>query len=227
VLVLSLFLAVIDSLRLTPINFKSKFSELLKTTLIITASIGFLSTPISIAADTSSINSYMVSIEGSKKPMMELLGKKATLVVNVASQCALTPQYEELVELHDKYSSKGFQILAFPCNQFGSQEPAEDAQIRKDMAERFNVKFPILDKIDVNGFNEDPLYTKLKSYPDISVSKIGKISWNFEKFLINSEGVPVRRYKPGILPLSIEGDVKELIEQGKLSEKKRASLNDY
>jgi glutathione peroxidase len=159
--------------------------------------------------------------------MKELLGSKATLIINVASQCALTPQYEELVSLANTYSKQGFQILAFPCNQFGNQETAESSKIRKDMLKQYGVQFPILDKLDVNGINEDPLYTKLKSFKDIGVSNVARISWNFEKFLVNKEGVPVRRYKPGVLPSSVEGDLKALIVTGTVPERKKASLNDY
>ena len=187
-----------------------------------------LSPAMTFASTTdASIREYLVMVDGVKKPLKELLGSKATLIVNVASQCALTPQYEELVDLYKTYSPKGFQILAFPCNQFGNQEPAEVKQVRKDMFARFGATFPILDKIDVNGPFEDPLYTKLKSFKDIGVSNIARISWNFEKFLINSDGIPVRRYKPGVLPSNIAGDIDSLITTGKIPERRRPSLNDF
>ena len=231
ILILALLplLVCINPSDLRPRTMRHQHLKTFTTTALISLSTFTLLTPtISIASSTDvSINDYLVSIDNQKKPIKELLGPKATLIVNVASQCALTPQYEELVDLYTKYASKGFQILAFPCNQFGNQEPAEVKQIRVDMFKRFGATFPILDKIDVNGAFEDPLYTKLKSFKDIGVSNIGRISWNFEKFLINSEGVPVRRYKPGVLPSSIEDDVEALITTGKVPERRKPSLNDY
>ena len=95
------------------------------------------------------------------------------------------------------------------------------------MKDAFGVEFPLFDKIDVNGPMAHPLYNKLKSYENIGVANIQKISWNFEKFLVDGNGVPVRRYKPGILPLSLENDVAELIKTGKVPERKRVTLNDY
>lgn len=160
-------------------------------------------------------------------PLRDYLGKKVTLIVNVASQCALTSQYEELVELYNKYHDKGFNILAFPCNQFGSQEPAPVEKIRADMKRQFGVEFPIFDKIEVNGPTAHPLYVQLKSYKDIGVSNIAKISWNFEKFILDSEGKPLRRYKPGILPTELSGDIESLLTKGVIPPKKKATLNSY
>ena len=96
-----------------------------------------------------------------------LLGKRATLIVNVASQCALTPQYNELVGLKDKFKDKGFEILAFPSNQFAGQEPDDVEDIRRNMKAEYNVNFPILDKIDVNGPKAALFYEVMKSNPDI------------------------------------------------------------
>jgi glutathione peroxidase len=184
----------------------------------------------SVSVGNEGISQIAVSYDGVSKPISTYLGKKATLIVNVASQCALTPQYDELVQLYDKFNDdKGsFQILAFPCNQFGSQEPDPIEKIRKDVREGFGVKFPILDKIDVNGGNASPLYKKLKSYEDISTStNIAKISWNFEKFLVDGSGVPVRRYKPGIRPLALSADVESLVNTGAVGPRKKPALNDY
>lgn len=174
-----LFLSITNAESLQPVSTRQQFVNFASTFGKLSI-FGTVLPLIASATTADPINNYKVSIEGIQKPIGELLGSKATLVVNVASQCALTPQYEELVDLYNKYSEKGLQILAFPCNQFGNQEPADAAQVRKDMSARFGVKFPILDKVEVNGAGEDPLYTKLKTYPDISVSKVGKISWNFE-----------------------------------------------
>lgn len=165
--------------------------------------------------------------DGKSSPLSAYLGGKCSLIMNVASQCALTPQYEELVQLYDQFHPSGFNILAFPCNQFGSQEPAPVERIRKDMAEAFGVQFPIFDKIDVNGPNTSPLYSLLKSYKDIGVSNISKISWNFEKFLLGPDGTPLRRYKPGVRPAELATDIKSLIATGIIPPKKRATLNEY
>lgn len=180
---------------------------------------------------TTSIKDIKVTYDGIPKSMKEITqGNKAILIVNVASQCALTPQYEELVTLREKYKKQGFEILAFPCNQFASQEPAPVERIRKDMDDQFGVKFPIFDKIDVNVNNQHPLYAALKDgYKGeiVGSPNIGKISWNFEKFLLDSNLEPVRRYKPGIHPDSLEVDIIGLLSSGTIPPRKKPSLNDY
>lgn len=151
---------------------------------------------VSKAADEiTGISDITINYDGVPKPIGEYLGKKGTLIINVASQCALTPQYDDLVTLYNKYKADGFTILAFPCNQFGSQEPQPVERIRKDMKAQYNVEFPIFDKIEVNGGGASKLYTKLKTYDGLGTStdSVKKISWNFEKFLINPVGMPVRR----------------------------------
>eukprot|EP01035_Chromulina_nebulosa_P026262 gene26262-34352_t len=179
------------------------------------------------ASSETKITDIPILYDGKSSPLSAYLGGKCSLIINVASQCALTPQYEELVALYDQFHSSGFNILAFPCNQFGSQEPAPVERIRKDMTEAFGVQFPIFDKIDVNGPNSSPLYSHLKSYKDIGVSNISKISWNFEKFLLGPDGTPLRRYKPGIRPAELATDIKSLIATGVIPPKKRATLNEY
>eukprot|EP00607_Mallomonas_marina_P009916 CAMPEP_0182420910 /NCGR_PEP_ID=MMETSP1167-20130531/6024_1 /TAXON_ID=2988 /ORGANISM="Mallomonas Sp, Strain CCMP3275" /LENGTH=189 /DNA_ID=CAMNT_0024597485 /DNA_START=245 /DNA_END=811 /DNA_ORIENTATION=- len=170
------------------------------------------------AKEAPSVKDIIVEYDGEPVKLGTRLGDKGTLIVNVASYCALTPQYKELVALHEKYMSEGFQILAFPCNQFGSQEPAPVKQIRADIKEQFNVQFPIFDKLDVNGMQEHPLYNTLKKYDGEIVGSpdIAKVSWNFEKFLLDSRGVPVRRYKPGIRPGMLDKDISELLKTGKV-----------
>lgn len=151
---------------------------------------------VSRAVDTTTgISDIVVNYDGVPKPIGEYLAKKGTLIINVASQCALTPQYDDLVTLYNKYKNDGFTILAFPCNQFGSQEPQGVERIRKEMKAQFGVEFPILDKIEVNGGGASPLYNKLKAYDGLGTStdSVKKISWNFEKFLIDPQGMPVRR----------------------------------
>lgn len=135
---------------------------------------------------------------------------KALLIVNVASQCGLTnSNYTEMATLYEKYKDKGLEILAFPCNQFGAQEPGTNDQILEFACTRFKAEYPIFDKVDVNGDNAAPIYKFLKS------SKGGlfgdSIKWNFSKFLVDKEGHVVDRYAPTTSPLSIEKDVKKLL----------------
>ena len=135
---------------------------------------------------------------------------KTLLIVNVASECGLTFHYEGLQELYNEYNSHGLEILAFPCNQFGAQEPGTNDEIKSFCTEKYNVTFPIFNKIDVNGPNEDPLYTFLKS------SKRGflgykPIEWNFAKFLINGNGDVIKRYLPSTKPKKIEKKIAKLL----------------
>ncbi|KAL3738129.1 hypothetical protein ACJRO7_019634 [Eucalyptus globulus] len=135
---------------------------------------------------------------------------KVLLIVNVASQCGLTnSNYTELSQVYEKYKNQGLEILAFPCNQFGAQEPGTNEQIVEFACTRFKAEYPIFDKVDVNGENADPVYKFLKS------SKGGlfgdNIKWNFSKFLIDKEGNVVDRYAPTTSPLSIEKDIKKLL----------------
>ncbi|XVF51500.1 hypothetical protein PTKIN_Ptkin04bG0189900 [Pterospermum kingtungense] len=135
---------------------------------------------------------------------------KVLLIVNVASQCGLTnSNYTELSKLYEKYKDQGFEILAFPCNQFGGQEPGNNEQILEFACTRFKAEYPIFDKINVNGNNAAPIYKFLKS------SKGGifgdSIKWNFSKFLVDKEGRVVDRYAPTTSPLSIEKDIKKLL----------------
>ncbi|QCE00645.1 glutathione peroxidase [Vigna unguiculata] len=133
---------------------------------------------------------------------------KVLIIVNVASQCGLTnSNYTELSQLYEKYKQKGLEILAFPCNQFGAQEPGSNEQIQDFVCTRFKAEFPVFNKVDVNGDSADPLYKYLKS------SKGGlfgdNIKWNFSKFLVDKEGKVVDRYAPTTSPLSIE--VRQLV----------------
>lgn len=135
---------------------------------------------------------------------------KVLLIVNVASQCGLTnSNYTELAQLYQKYKDHGLEILAFPCNQFGSQEPGTNEEILQFACTRFKAEYPIFDKVDVNGDNAAPVYKFLKS------SKGGLlgdgIKWNFAKFLVDKDGKVVDRYAPTTSPLSIEKDLKKLL----------------
>ena len=135
---------------------------------------------------------------------------KVMLIVNTASDCGFTPQYEGLQDLYQKYQPEGFEVLAFPCNQFKQQEKGNDAEIKQFCDLRFNIKFPLFSKIEVNGENTHPLFTFLKSKaPGIMGSK--RIKWNFTKFLVNKEGNVVKRYAPTTKPEAIESDIEKLL----------------
>lgn len=133
---------------------------------------------------------------------------KVLLIVNTASECGLTPQYEGLEELYKKYKDN-LEILAFPCNQFGGQEPGDEEKIKEFCDLRFNISFPLFSKIDVNGENTHPLYNYLKQEaPGVMGTK--KIKWNFTKFLIDKEGNVIKRFAPTSTPESLEDDIKKL-----------------
>ncbi|WP_246943376.1 glutathione peroxidase [Bacillus pinisoli] len=134
---------------------------------------------------------------------------KILLIVNTASKCGLTPQFKDLQALYDVYKEQGFEILGFPCDQFNNQEYDNINETTQFCQINYGVTFPILAKIDVNGKNEDPLYTFLKDQKQGLFSK--KIKWNFTKFLINRKGEVVKRYSPSYAPSKIEKDLLQLI----------------
>ena len=119
----------------------------------------------------------------------------AILVVNVASQCGLTPQYEGLQRLHDRFSERGFTVAGFPCNQFGEQEPGTPQEISEFCSVNYRVTFPLFAKIDVNGPGRHPLYADLTELADTD-GEAGDIQWNFEKFLIGRDGKVLARFRP-------------------------------
>jgi glutathione peroxidase len=134
---------------------------------------------------------------------------KVLLIVNVASRCGFTPQYAELEELHEKYASKGLSILAFPCNQFSSQEPGGSEEIKSFCSLNYGVKFELFGKIEVNGADAHPLFAYLKKEAGGFFGD--SIKWNFTKFLVNREGEVVKRYAPMTKPSAIESDIVELL----------------
>ncbi len=138
------------------------------------------------------------SIEGETVDLKAYHGK-VVLIVNVASECGLTPQYEGLQALYDQYKDKGLVVLAFPCNQFGRQEPGSEAEIKQFCSTKYNVTFPLFSKIEVNGPNAAPLYQFLTSQT-AEPAGTGKIQWNFEKFLLDREGKLVNRFAPRTAP---------------------------
>jgi len=124
---------------------------------------------------------------------------KAVLIVNVASKCGLTPQYEGLEKLHETLGPRGFEVLGFPCNQFLEQEPGSAEEIQEFCTLTYGVKFPLFEKIEVNGEGQHPLYAQLNAAAD-SEGYTGDIRWNFEKFLVSPEGEVVGRFNPTMEP---------------------------
>ncbi len=138
------------------------------------------------------------TLDGKPKKLKDYRGK-ALLIVNVASRCGLTPQYRDLQELHERYAKKGLAILAFPCNQFGGQEPGTPTEIASFCEENYGVEFELFEKLNVNGEDRHPLYeylTKLETKPQ----KKGDIQWNFEKFVVDREGNVIARFHPRVKP---------------------------
>jgi glutathione peroxidase len=126
---------------------------------------------------------------------------KVLLVVNVASKCGLTPQYKSLEAVHQKYKDKGFSVLAFPCNDFGSQEPGTNEEIKEFCSTKYNVSFPMFDKLHVKGAERHPLYTALTGE---GAQFPGDVKWNFGKFLIGRDGKVLKRFEPKTAPDSPE-----------------------
>ena len=135
---------------------------------------------------------------------------KVLLIVNTASKCGFTPQYEGLEDLHRHYGERGFEVLAFPCNQFGAQEPGDAAEIAKFCSLTYDVTFPVFAKVDVNGPNADPLFQRLKEQAPGVLGSRG-IKWNFTKFLVDRQGRAIRRYAPTTKPEDIVADIGRLL----------------
>ncbi len=189
-----------------------------------------------VVEQTSGIYDITVKdIDGSDVSLASYKGK-VLLIVNVASKCGLTPQYEGLEALYLKYKDQGLEILAFPCNQFLGQEPGTNEEIQSFCSLNYNVTFPLFDKIDVNGENESPLYTYLKEqapfqgYPegteefaamlDEIHQKTGTgfdqgnaIRWNFCKFLVSKDGKNIMRFEPMVSPTELEADIQRMLEE--------------
>ncbi|NMW31572.1 glutathione peroxidase [Altererythrobacter sp. RZ02] len=147
--------------------------------------------------------------DGSDLDLSEKLGT-VLLVVNTASKCGFTPQYDGLEELHQKFGDQGFEVLAFPCNQFGGQEPGDAEEIDQFCKVNFGLTFPLMQKIDVNGDNASPLFDWMKGEaPGLMGSKA--VKWNFTKFLIGRDGKVIRRYAPQDTPAKIEKDIAALL----------------
>jgi glutathione peroxidase len=183
------------------------------------AFVGYLLVSRSIAQEKAKENAVapshvlaytMTSLDGQEIDLKTLEGK-VLLIVNVASRCGLTPQYEALEELHKKYADKGFAVIGFPCNQFLGQEPGSAEQIKEFCSTKYGVTFPMFSKVEVKGAGACELYQQLSNM-DLAPAGPGPISWNFEKFIIGRNGVPVARFAPRTKPDS-EEVIKVLEEQ--------------
>jgi glutathione peroxidase len=158
---------------------------------------------VALAEESSKVFSFSAkNIAGENVDLSQYKGK-VLLIVNVASYCGYTNQYEGLQKLHDKYSEKGLAVLGFPCNQFGRQEPGTEAEIADFCKTKFHVGFDMFSKVDVNGDGASDLYKFLTS-KDSDPQFAGPVKWNFEKFLISKDGTIVGRYRSAVKPESAE-----------------------
>ena len=150
-----------------------------------------------------------VLANGEPKNLSDYQGK-VLLIVNTASKCGFTPQYTGLESLHQTYGERGFSVLAFPCNQFGGQEPGSEEEIQSFCDLNYQTSFPLFSKIEVNGASSHPLFAHLaEQAPGVLGSR--RIKWNFTKFLVNQQGEVVARYAPSTKPEAIAGDIEALL----------------
>ena len=138
------------------------------------------------------------TLQGDATSLGDFRGK-LLMVVNVASKCGLTPQYEGLERLQKSYGGKGFSVVGFPCNQFGGQEPGSAEEIATFCSATYGVTFPMMEKVDVNGGDRSPVYEELTAFPDAE-GEAGDIQWNFEKFLVSPDGAILQRFRPMVDP---------------------------
>ena len=150
----------------------------------------------------------VLNTKGEEVSLSDYRGK-VLLIVNTATGCGFTPQYEGLQKLYDEYQNEGFEILDFPCNQFGNQAPGTDAEIGQFCSLNYNTTFPRFAKVDVNGKNEIPLFAYLKKEKGGMMGS--NIKWNFTKFLVDRNGKVVERFAPTVIPEKIESHIKELL----------------
>ncbi|ANU09677.1 putative glutathione peroxidase [Planococcus antarcticus DSM 14505] len=177
-----------------------------------------------------SIYSLKTKLSNGEELQLETLKGEVVLIVNTASQCGLTPQYEELETLYKAYTEKGFEIIGFPCDQFGGQEPGTDEEIMEFCTMNFDVSFPIAQKTEVNGEAAHPLYQYLRSQApadekfdeagvlqreDRDMVESSDIQWNFTKFLIDRKGNVVHRFAPTVKPAQIETTIEQLVTDDK------------
>ena len=153
---------------------------------------------------------HPITLNNGEQTTLEQYRGKVLLIVNTASKCGFTPQYEGLEALYKKYHDKGFEVLGFPCDQFGHQEPGSDSDIAHFCSVNFGVSYPLFKKTNVNGPDANPLFEALKQgAPGLLGTK--RIKWNFTKFLVNAEGKVLKRYAPTVKPEAIENDIVKLL----------------
>jgi glutathione peroxidase-family protein len=166
-------------------------------------------------SNSSLLNIKIKDIDRKDTSIGELMtDKKAAIIVNVASKCGLTDNhYKELVEIYDKYREKGLQIIGVPCNQFGAQEPGTENEVKEFCSTKYNVNFPLTSKADVNGENTHEIYLNLKQNSSFNEGdgKLGDITWNFGKFLINNEGKVINYYGPKTAPSKMVEDIEKAL----------------
>ncbi len=154
---------------------------------------------------------HPITLNNGEQTTLEQYKGKVLLIVNTASKCGFTPQYEGLETLYKKYHDNGFEILGFPCDQFGHQEPGSDEDIAQFCSLNFGVSFPLFKKTNVNGPDANPLFVELKKEaPGLLGTK--RIKWNFTKFLVDAQGKVLKRYAPTVKPEAIEKDIVKLLQ---------------
>lgn len=157
-----------------------------------------------------SVYEFTATLPGNVEQSMAEHKGKVLLVVNTASKCGFTPQYEGLEKLYEAYGAQGFEVLAFPCNQFGAQEPGDAEEIKNFCTLKYDVSFPLMAKVDVNGVNADPLWQYLKGQQAGLMGSRG-IKWNFTKFLVDRSGNVVARHGPQVKPEALAKDIETLL----------------
>jgi glutathione peroxidase len=158
----------------------------------------------------STAHDFSAELASGEETSLSQFQGQVLLIVNTASKCGFTPQYAGLESLQQRYETRGFSVLAFPCNQFGAQEPGIETDIQSFCEINYQTTFPLFSKIEVNGAASHPLFTHLKEQaPGILGSK--QIKWNFTKFLVNQQGEVVRRYAPSTDPKAIAADIEALL----------------
>ncbi|MDN3427427.1 glutathione peroxidase [Microbacterium sp. APC 3898] len=177
-----------------------------------------------------SIYSFQTTLSNGEEMPLETLKGDVLLIVNTASKCGLTPQYEELEELYKNHKEKGLQIVGFPCDQFGGQEPGTDEEISEFCSVNYGVSFPLSQKIEVNGENAHPIYEHLRSKApadaefdeagalqkeDRDMLESSDIQWNFTKFLVDRKGNVVHRFAPTVKPKAMEQIIERLLEESR------------
>jgi len=160
---------------------------------------------------STNLYSFSVNAADGQKISLDKYKGRPVLIINVASKCGFTPQYKGLEELYLKYKDQGLEVIGFPCNQFGSQEPGTNSEIQQFCSLNYGVTFPVMAKVDVNGGNADPLYNWLKSSaPGILGTEM--IKWNFTKFLIGKDGNVIKRYAPNDEPEKIVTEIEKSLK---------------